>query len=496
MDFNKLKILEEQARKLEPTPKEREDIRNRIITYTDKFIDELPDHEKKPTYQLSKTKGADILNHLIGAPHELDHLIDLVKNNVDSEGLNPASGGHLGYIPGGGLYSSSLGDYWADITNRYAGIFFANPGAVRMENHLINWMKDMIGYPKEALGNLASGGSIANLIGVVTAREAKNLHPKDYDNLVVYISQQTHHCVHKALNIAGLQHAKWRRVPLDDQYRMKADLLRIMIEEDKANGFKPWLIIASAGTTDTGAIDPLDELADIAEKENLWFHIDGAYGAFFVLLDEYKEKLNAMKRADSIVMDPHKGLFLPYGLGVVLIKNGQAMKNAFKYTANYMQDTVQHIDETSPAEVSPELTKHFRGLRMWLPLMYHGIEPFKACLEEKIVLTRYFYEELSKIEGWELGPYPQMSVATFRYIPEGGDINAFNQMIIQKIHEDGRVFLSSTNVNGKFIIRLAVLSFRTHKSTIDLTIKMLQEKVNEIKKAPNGVSGHQTKQTV
>ncbi|MGK7391171.1 MAG: pyridoxal phosphate-dependent decarboxylase family protein [Candidatus Cyclobacteriaceae bacterium M2_1C_046] len=485
MDFNKLKKLEEEGRKLEPSPDERKKIRDQVIEYTEGFINDLPDLDKMPTYQLSKDKGSGILDHPVGKPYDLEKLISIVKSNVDSEGLNPASGGHLGYIPGGGIYTSSLGDYWADITNRYAGVFFANPGAVRMENHLIDWMKSMIGFPKDALGNLASGGSIANLIAIVTAREAKNLRPRDYENAVVYLSPQTHHCVDKALNIAGLQHAKWRKVPLDEQYRMKPDMLQILIEEDRANGLNPWMVIASAGTTDTGAIDPLDELADIAEKENLWLHVDGAYGAFFVLLEEFKNKLDALSRADSVVMDPHKGLFMPYGTGVVLVKNGEAIKQAFSYSANYMQDTVQHLDETSPAEVSPELTKHFRGLRMWLPLMLHGVGPFKACLKEKILLARYFYEQLDKEKSWELGPYPQMSVVTFRYIPEEGDINEFNQELIRKIHEDGRVFLSSTRVNGKFIIRLAVLSFRTHKETIDFALKMLNEKVHEIKKAPS-----------
>ena len=484
MKFDKLKYLEKEAKKLDLSAEERMNLRNSVVGYTENFIEALPDHEKMPTYQLSEDKGGEILDYPIGEPFPLDKLIALVENNVDKEGLNPASGGHLGYIPGGGIYSSSLGDYWAAITNRYAGVFFANPGAVRMENHLINWMKSMIGYPENALGNLASGGSIANLIAIVTAREAKNLRPADYEKAVVYLSPQTHHCLDKALRIAGLQHAKWRKVPLDDQYRMKPDMLKILIEEDRANGLNPWLIIASAGTTDTGALDPLNELADIAERENLWLHIDGAYGAFFVLLEEFKNKLKGLGRADSVVMDPHKGMFIPYGLGVVLVKDGDAVKNAFHYTANYMQDTVQHIDETSPAEVSPELTKHFRGLRMWLPLMYHGVEPFKANLEEKILLAQYFYEELSKEEGWELGPYPQMSVVTFRYIPASGDINEFNKLIIKKVHEDGRVFLSSTNIAGKFIIRLAVLSFRTHKATIDLALEMLREKVAKIKNAP------------
>lgn len=473
----------EEAAKLEPSPNERKGIRDRIIAYTEGFINMLPNHEKMPAYAASADKGSGITEASIGEAHELEEIIKLVQDNVDTEGLNPASGGHLGYIPGGGIYTSSVADYWADITNRYAGVFFANPGAIRMENHLINWMKRLIGYPEDALGNLTSGGSIANLIAVVTAREAKKLAPEDYRNVVVYLSPQTHHCIHKALTIAGLKDAVWRDVPLDDQFRMKADALPDMIRQDKDNGLIPWMVIGSAGTTDTGAVDPLDKLADIADQENLWFHIDAAYGGFFILLDEYMEKLASMGRADSVVMDPHKGLFLPYGSGVVLVKDGKALNEAFRYSAHYMQDTNLHTDEVSPADVSPELSKHFRGLRFWLPLMYHGIAPFAAALQEKIYLARYFYEELQKEDGFELGPYPQMSVVIFRYIPEKGDVEDFNKVLIKHIHEDGRLFISSTNIDGKFTLRLAVLSFRTHIETIDLLIEILKEKVAETKKA-------------
>ena len=477
-----LNKLEQEARRLEPSPEERKRLRESIINYTEDFINRLPNHTDMPTYQLSEGKGKGILDLPIGEAHDLSQLINLVKENVDSEGLNPASGGHLGYIPGGGIYTSSIADYWADITNRYAGVFFANPGAVRMENHILNWMKEMVRFPKEALGNISSGGSIANLIAIVTAREAKNLEPEEYRKAVVYLSPQVHHCIHKALNIAGLKNAIWRRVPLDEYYRMQPDTLAEMIREDRNNGLNPWLLIASAGTTDTGAIDPLDELADIASSEGLWFHIDAAYGGFFIMLDEFRQKLAGIARADSVVMDPHKGLFMPYGLGVVLVKDGKALKEAFQYTANYMQDTQLHLDEISPADVSPELTKHFRGLRMWLPLMYHGLSPFKAAMQEKIYLARYFYEELKKLPNFELGPYPQMSVIVFRYIPENGNVEEFNKMLVQAVHKDGRLFLSSTNIEGKFTIRLAVLSFRTHKETMDLMLEILKEKIKEVKK--------------
>ncbi|MCG8605228.1 aminotransferase class V-fold PLP-dependent enzyme, partial [bacterium] len=390
---------------------------------------------------------------------------------------NPASGGHLGYIPGGGIVHAALGDFLAAITNRYAGVFYAGPGAVRMENMLLRWMAEVIGYPADAAGNLTSGGSVANLIGVVTARDAHNLKAKEYERSVVYLSEQVHHCVDKSLRIAGLGECVKRTIPMDGGYRMRSEALETAIQEDKKAGLNPWLIIASAGTTDTGAVDPLAEIGEIAKQDGLWYHVDGAYGAFFVLCQETKDLVQGMASSDSIVIDPHKGLFLPYGSGAVLVKDAKKMLDAHYYMPNYLQDTLQTRDELSPADLSPELTKHFRGLRLWLPLKLIGLAPFRAALEEKIWLARYFYDQLQKWDGMEIGPYPDLTVVTYRYLPKRGDPNEFNRRLIQEVQKDGRVFLSSTMLDGKFTLRLAVLAFRTHLQTIEQTLGILQEKI-------------------
>lgn len=194
-----------------------------------------------------------------------------------------------------------------------------------------------------------------------------------------------------------------------------------------------------------------------------------------------KDKFKGVERSDSLAIDPHKGMFLSYGLGAVLIKNVQAQMESHYYQANYMQDTFEANDELSPADLSPELTKHFRGLRMWLPLQLFGIEPFKACLEEKIWLTRYFYEEVQKL-GFEVGSYPELSVAIYRFIPKNSAPNEFNKKLVEYIHKDGRVFISSTTINGDFWIRIAILSFRTRLWTIDLYLEILKEGIASISK--------------
>ena len=254
-----------------------------------------------------------------------------------------------------------------------------------------------------------------------------------------------------------------------------------MIVLDKTNRLLPFLVVASAGTTDTGAIDPLDEIGSIAKKHELWYHVDGAYGGFFMLTAEGKEKLRGIEQSDTLVIDPHKTLFLPYGSGVVLAKNRSQLNASHFYAANYMQDTIGATEEVSPADVSPELTKHFRGLRLWLPLKLLGLKPFRACLEEKLLLAKYFYEKIQQL-GFEVGPEPQLSVVTYRYVPQKGDADEFNKKLVEEVQKDGRVFISSTLLHGKFTLRAAIVSFRTHLQTIDLLLEVLKDKVKLLEK--------------
>lgn len=471
--------MERSAGILEPMSPQRATVRDRVVSYSEDFLDRI---DEIKAYNISAEKGAGLLSSPISETGiEIEEALALLRENVDTPGLNPASGGHLGYIPGGGIYYSALGDYLADVFNRYSGVFFAGPGAVRMENMLIRWMNGVVGYPEEASGNLASGGSIANLIAIVTARDAHSIKARDVERSVIYLSDQAHHSVDKAIRIAGLRECVIRRLPLDKKYRIIAAELENLVVGDVNAGLNPFLVIASAGTTDVGAIDPLSSIADIAGRHGLWYHIDAAYGGFFALTGEGRQKLAGIERSDSLVIDPHKGLFLPYGLGVVLVKDRSKLRAAHYYEANYMQDAVGLNEEPSPADLSPELTKHFRGLRMWLPLKLHGVAPFRACLEEKLLLARYFYAEVRKL-GFECEIEPELSVVVYRYVPKTGDPNAFNKQLIEEVVADGRVFISSTMLNGKFTLRFACLAFRTHLKTVDTLLQVLQEKVESLEK--------------
>jgi aromatic-L-amino-acid/L-tryptophan decarboxylase len=469
--------LEKISGRLEPSPQERNDAQHQVIAYSESFLQNI---ERIKAYQVTEEKGAGLLASPISEdPISVQDAIALIRDHVDFPGLNPASGGHLAYIPGGGIYYASLGDYLAAVTNRYAGIFFAGPGAVRMENLLIRWLAQILGYPDDAAGNLTTGGSLANLIAIVTARDAKEIRSRDVERSVIYLSSQAHHSVDKSIRIAGLKEAVLRYIKLDDHHRILPSALEEQIVKDSRNGLSPFLVIASAGTTDVGAIDPLVEIGQITKRHDLWYHIDAAYGGFFVLTEEGKQKLRGIELSDSVVIDPHKGLFLPYGLGVVLVKDRQKLQQSHYYTANYMQDAASAIEEVSPAEVSPELTKHFRGLRLWLPLKLHGLKPFRACLEEKLLLAKYFYRRISDL-GFETGPEPELSVVTYRYVPQHGDANAFNKRLLEEIVKDGTVFISSTLLEDNFILRFACLAFRSHLKTVDTLLTLLHQKRNEL----------------
>ncbi|MFN6964820.1 MAG: pyridoxal phosphate-dependent decarboxylase family protein [Pyrinomonadaceae bacterium] len=469
--------LENQARKLDPTPDARAAARSAVVDYAERFLDRI---DSINAYNRSDEKGAALLTSPIAEDGiDIDEALGLIAENVDTPGLNPASGGHLGYIPGGGIYYSALGDYLADVFNRYAGVFYASPGAVRMENMLIRWMADLVGYPATAGGNLTSGGSIANLIGIVTARDAQGVTSTEIPRSVIYLSEQAHHSIDKAIRIAGLAECVIRHLPLDEKYRIVPSALAEQIDADRAAGLRPFLVIASAGTTDVGAIDPLVEIGEIARAEGLWFHVDAAYGGYFVLTEDGKQKLRGMELSNSLVIDPHKGLFLPYGSGVVLVRDADKLGRSHYYTANYMQDASSSTDEPSPAELSPELTKHFRGLRLWLPLKLHGLAPFRACLEEKLLLARYFYDQVQKL-GFECPLEPELSVVVYRYRPEHGDADEFNRRLLEEVVTDGRAFISSTVLDGKYTLRFACLAFRTHLKTVDTLLEILNNAVNKL----------------
>ncbi len=468
--IEEIKKLNKISSQLDISQEERASLLNQTAEYTNNFISTL--HTIKG-YQEKIVGDLSINNQ----PSPLQNLLNLYQSEVAESGINAASPKHLGYIPGGGVYTAALADFIAAITNPFAGAYFAAPGAATIENEVVDWLKKVFSFPESAVGCLSSGGSVSTLIAFTAARDKFKIKNEVIPKSVVYLSEQVHHSTQKALRIIGLEDVIVRYIPLDDWHKIKPDALNALVEKDKAEGLNPFLIVATAGTTDTGTIDPLNDIATITAQQKLWFHVDAAYGGFFILTSK-KNLFKGIERADSIIVDPHKGLFLPYGVGAVLVKDSNAVLHSHYYTANYMQDGQNEELLNSPANLSPELTRHFRGLRVWLPLKYHGIEPFIACLEEKLLLVQYFRMKLAA-RGFCLGPEPDLSVSYFWY-PFATDADEKNKLLMEEIHKDGSVFLSSSIINNSFVIRIAILAFRTKKETIDEAVEMIDRCLENI----------------
>jgi aromatic-L-amino-acid decarboxylase len=404
------------------------------------------------------------------------YVFDYVGDCIDRPGIATTSPRFMGYIPGGGLFHSALGDMLAAASNKYSGFAPAAPGAVRIENACTAWLASVIGYPETSTGTLTSGGSMANLTAIVAAREARDANGGG----AVYLTRFAHHCVDKALHIAGRARSPRRVIATDASYRMSVEALEQALEEDRRNGVRPWLVVASAGTVDTGSVDPLPEIAELCRRYGVWFHVDGAYGGLFALCDEGRARLRGIEQADSVALDPHKTLFLPYGTGAVVLREGKLLLDAFSASADYIRPFAETDVGPSPADLSPELTRHFRALRLWLPLQMAGVAAFRAAQEEKLKLARYFHVRLSGIEGFDPGPVPDLSVVAFRYLPKSGGVDQFNERLIQHIQQEGRVMLSGTRIDGAFRLRCAILCFRTHLDHVDEAVEAVLRAVQAL----------------
>ncbi len=379
--------------------------------------------------------------------------------------------GYLAYIPGGGLFTAALGEYLAQGLNRYVGLWQPSPAIVQLEENVTRWLCRLFDFPEGvSQGVLTSGGSMANLSAVVTARHAR-LGSAFLDG-TYYVTDQTHGSNTKAATIAGFGERNVRIVPTDADLRMDPDALTTMIAADRAAGMRPFLAMAAAGTTNTGAIDPLDAIADVAAREGLWFHVDAAYGGFFQLTERGRRAFRGAERADSITLDPHKGLFLPYGTGGLIVRDREAMRDAHFEGAAYLQDLPPTGELPNYNELTPELSRDVRGLRVWFPLVLHGVATFREALDEKLDLTARIHDRLRADPNIEVGWDPQLTVVAFRL--RGGDEERTRELLA-RINASKRVFLSSTLIRGEYWLRVCIVSHRTHADRIDECAAIIRE---------------------
>ena len=439
-----------------------------------KFVlDQLAGIGEQPSFDLD---GVEAIRNSFreGPPEQGRPLAELLARlgPAIAKTYNTAGPGYLAYVPGGGVYASALAGLIAAATNRYVGVSQPSPALAEIEATTVRWLAQLVGCPAGTGGILTSGGSLSNFSAIVTARCARL--GEDLSGGVLYASDETHHCVAKAARLAGFPRAALRLLPTDARLRLLPEALEAALREDRAAGRRPFLVVANVGTTNTGAVDPLPELARIARAHGLWLHADAAYGGFFRIATNGAALLPGLEACDSITLDPHKGLFMPYGLGALLVRDTEALARAHGGGAAYVQDVTRE-EGLGFADLSPELSRDFRGLRLWLPLALHGIAPFRAALDEKLELTRSAFEQLQADPRFELLDRPQLSVLAFRLSGPAERAERLGPELLRRVNERRRVFLSSTRLRGRYALRICVLSFRTHAERVQEAVSALRE---------------------
>lgn len=434
----------------------------------------LPWLERMPDLPVARTDGARKLARRLEGPWPergatFPSLLAALAPGLERS-LQTTSPGYLAYVPGGGLPDVAIAEMYALLTNRYTTLAMAAPTFSALEEQVIRWFCGLVGYGDDAGGVLLSGGSMANLVGLVTARDA--LRPP-LDRARVYVTEQAHHSVRKAALVAGLPDEAVVVVPTDAAFRADPVALAARIDADRAEGFAPFLVVGNAGATATGAVDDLGALAEVAHGRGCRMHVDAAYGGFFLLTARGRAALAGVERADSVALDPHKGLFFPYGTGAVVVRDRAALRRAHTVRSSYLPAT-DGADGWDFADLSPELSREARGVRVWLPLMLHGRRAFVDALDEKLDLARAAAERIRALPGVRMVSEPVLSLFSFRLADDGA-----TRRWIAGANQRGRVFLTGATVPDPiggapvFVARVCVLGLRTHRETIDALVEDL-----------------------
>jgi aromatic-L-amino-acid decarboxylase len=455
---------------LEPGPDALEAMTRTVAAYV---LAHLRTLDAQPSFDLDGVEqvSSSFREPVPEAGRPLESILERLSPAI-AKSYNTPGPGYLAYIPGGGVYAAALADLVATAVNRYVGVRQAAPALSQIEETAVGWLCGLMGLPQTARGILTSGGSLSNFSAIVTARHER-LGERFLDGRI-YLSGETHHCVAKAARLAGFPRASLRTLPTDARLRLVPEALERAILEDRAKGLRPFLVVANVGTTNTGAVDPLPAILDVARTHDLWVHADAAYGGFFRLVPGGEDLLRGIEGCDSVTLDPHKGLFLPYGIGALLVRDGEALARAHRETASYIQDVAAH-GSLGFADLSPELSRDFRGLRLWLPLQLHGLAAFREQLAEKLSLARWAHDALGEDPRFEMLDPPQLSIVAFRLRGRAEDEDRLGPELLRRVNERRRVFLSSTVVRGRYALRICVLSFRTHQDRVREAVSALRE---------------------
>lgn len=398
-----------------------------------------------------------------------NELLAQLERDVFPNNLHVDHPRFFAFVPGPNNFVSTMADALAAGFNIFNGTWLGGSAAAAVELGVVRWLCRTCGLPESAGGLFVSGGSMANLTGLVAARNS--LLKDRIEGAIIYFSDQTHSSVQRALHVIGFMREQMRKLPSDQNFRLSTQTLRNAIAEDRAKGLRPFCIIANAGTTNTGAVDPLNELADFTAKEKLWLHVDGAFGAASVLSERGRALLGGLERADSISLDPHKWLFQSFECGCVLVRDVTLLRSAFQIKADYLRDVHRATVEFNPADHGVQLTRSFRALKVWLSLQTFGVAAFREAITRGFELAEISERELRARKGWEILSPAQMATVCFRF----GDKDEMQTKLVDAMMADQFALLTSTALRGVASLRLCTINPRTTEQDIIETIDRLDK---------------------
>ena len=467
---------------LEMSPVEMREYGYRVIDYLVEHFESQS--EKSPTCFASRSEMDELLPAAIPfeecSPNEvLQHVVEDVLSNCG----NNSHPRNYAFVPGPSNFISCMGDALASGYNVFTGSWAAAPAGVKVEIILINWLLELFGLPiKEGGGVFTSGGSMANLTAIVTAR--RKLCGEDFSHATVYLSSQTHSSNFKALSILGFKNDQVRVIPVSSDFKCDVGKLHDAVTDDMVQGKRPLCVIASAGTTNTGTIDPLEAIADICKEHNLWLHVDAAFGGAAILSEHASLQFRGIERADSITVDPHKWFFQPYEIGCVLVRNRFDLSDTFTEKPEYLRDIEGNISEINFYDHGVQLTRNFKALKLYMSLKTFGLEAFKSAVDYSLNLASET-ETILKSQGcWEIISPATLAVIVFRFnlSDKEGDqsddddqISLVNQKISDEMTATGQAFLATTSIRNQIVLRMCLINPRATIDDVTMTIENCRE---------------------
>jgi aromatic-L-amino-acid/L-tryptophan decarboxylase len=419
-----------------------------------------------------KGDPATLLSRFAGPPPETGTefapLLERLRDEVFRNTMHVDHPRFFAYVPGPGNIIGAMADALATGFNVFTGTWIGGSGAAAVELATLDWLRDWCGFPATAAGQFVSGGSMANFTGLAVARHVKL--GENIAGATVYYSDQAHSSLEKALRLLGIPRESIRKLPSDSDFRLPVDELARQIAEDRAAGLRPYCVVANAGTTNTGAVDPLPELSRLCREQNLWLHVDGAYGAAAVIAERGRAALAGMELADSLSLDPHKWLFQPFEIGCILVREERHLRSAFQIMPEYLQDTYQRPAEVNLTDYGLQLTRGFRALKLWLSLQFFGLAAFREAVARGFESADFIERSLRAMPGWEIVTPSQMGIVCFRFSNAG---DAMHLRLVQTMLQDGYALFTSTALRGRTVLRACAINPRTTEMDIEESLRRL-----------------------